>query len=100
MYAFEFKICASGVMKAAVQSQSFCSFRICLVKCGIDLGWCSFFLTLHKVLLLKTYLSIYIHTYSYFSSLDLYFLLKQYKLSAGKKKRYLNKSVEMQQKLV
>lgn len=85
MYAFEFKICASGVMKAAVQSQSFCSFCICLVKCGIDLGWRFFFLTFYKVLLLKTYISIYIHTYSYFSSSDLYFLLEQYKLSAEKR---------------
>lgn len=75
-----------------------------LLLCVSSLMWHWFravlFLTPHKVLLLKTYILIHIHTYSYFSSSDLYFLLKQYKLSVDKKKKmWLNKGVKKQQKL-
>ena len=83
MYAFEFKICAGGVMKAAVQSPGFCSFCIFLVKCGIDLGWRFFFK--HSIKCpCETYIQIYVHSHIAIFLLQIYiFLLKQYKLCIG-----------------
>ena len=84
MYAFEFKICASGVMKAAVQSPGFCSFCIFLVKCGIDLGWRFSFFKHSIKCLCETYVQIYVHQHIAIFLLQIYiFLLKQYKLCIG-----------------